>query len=642
MSTQPLANPHATGRHEHPANQVERTSSDRNPVAAAAIRGDQSAKSQFGIFLILLFAFVAGILMASNASGQAAFPYDSVEMPQALNDDAVVRRVEGIAKSFASTGKGDQAMVNGYFKVYIPAKMTAPDGVKEISTVAAEVSALLVRAQRSSNQQVAQQISLYLLQSMKGLAEGNYHPAARINAILLLTRLDRQPANPSTKTPPVPLQQTLPILLGLYQDNNNVDGVRAAALHGILRHVRLGFPQIDQATRATITQAMTSLLTSPAPAGRNAKAHAYLQRFAVDILDILREPADNSLGVQLVSISSDSTRPDLIALYSAARSGAYGPTMQGEVTEPRKVLNSWGRRVLNAFESEIQRYDQMEKVKPDTSQPVNPESFLETKKQESSRSRGTGGDMGMGMGGQMDDQAGMMDGMDGSGMGMGMGGDMDMDMDMGMGMGGYGSGTGPTVEANPQPAEVIATRKKLNYVLQQVQLGMTGYPVAGMPTKTPGGLLASVVPDQKLTVEEWVLTLEGVITVLNDRSLDDLEKFREGIEEQIVVLQDLVGAEISDPAANQVPDELTPVDPLAGATTPATNGNAASAPPVNNAGANPAVNAPGNAPGNAPANADANPPANNPVANGPGNNAGVNPAVNAGGGGVPAGSLGEN
>ena len=235
---------------------------------------DRAERSQLGVFMILVLSFVAGIFMASRASGQAAFPYDSVAMPEGLKDEAVVRRVEGIAKSFATTGNGDQAMVNGYFKVYVPAKMTAPDGIKDLTAVTQEAANLLVRAQRSNNQAVIQRITLLLLESMKGVAEGNYHPAARINAILLLSRLDRQPANPATKTPPLPLEQTLPILLSLYQDANNVDGVRAAALHGIHRHVRFGFPGIDAESRGTITQEMTSLLNAPAPAGRNAKAHA--------------------------------------------------------------------------------------------------------------------------------------------------------------------------------------------------------------------------------------------------------------------------------------------------------------------------------------------------------------------------------
>ncbi len=91
---------------------------------------------------------------------------------------------------------------------------------------------------------------------------------------------------------------------------------------------------------------MTSLLESPAPAGRPTDAHAYLQRYAVDILDVLRAKEDKSLGTKLISISTEPTNPDLIALYSASRLATMGPELQGQVQAPKKVLDSWSKRVL--------------------------------------------------------------------------------------------------------------------------------------------------------------------------------------------------------------------------------------------------------------------------------------------------------
>ena len=35
-------------------------------------------------------------------------------------------------------------------------------------------------------------------------------------------------------------------------------------------------------------------------------------------------------------------------------------------------------------------------------------------------------------------------------------------------------------QENPQPPEVIASRQQLNYVLQQIHLGVTGQPTAGL------------------------------------------------------------------------------------------------------------------------------------------------------------------
>ena len=88
-------------------------------------------------------------------------------------------------------------MVNGYFKVYVPAKMTAPDDIKDLTAVTQEAANLLVRAQRSNNQAVIQRITLLLLESMKGVAEGNYHPAASMRFCFLADWI----ANPQIRPP---------------------------------------------------------------------------------------------------------------------------------------------------------------------------------------------------------------------------------------------------------------------------------------------------------------------------------------------------------------------------------------------------------------------------------------------------------
>ena len=85
-----------------------------------------------------------------------------------------------------------------------------------------------------------------------------------------------------------------------------------------------------------------------------------------------------------------------------------------------------------------------------------------------------------------------------------------------------------------------------------------------------------------------------MVTVLNDKSLDDMDKFRTGIEEQIVVLRELVSEEIAALPEGELPDELTPVDPLAELAPVANpaNANPANANPAN---ANPAIANPANA-----------------------------------------------
>jgi hypothetical protein len=348
--------------------------------------------------------------------------------------------------------------------------------------------------------------------------------------------------------------QTFPILMKLYQDENNVDGVRAAALQGLHRHVVFG-SQIAANDRTTLQTAMTQLLESPPPAGRSPQAHAYLQRYAVDILEIFRPQQDASLGVKLISISTEPKNPDLIALYSAARLGAMGATLQGQVNAPETVIDSWSRRVLDAFETELARIQNLDRPKPDSSQPQKPERFLEKKTAEKPRDprgqMGPTGDMNdmemMDMGSMYDDMMMQTDEMS-----------MD-DMQMQMMMGG-GMGRMAAQQAKPQPPEVLAARRVLNTVLQQVHLGMTGAPVKGLPTK-PGGLLASAAADKKPLIEAWVTAMDPIITAINDPLLDDRKKFVEGLETQVAALREYIG--IEDEAVAEAADGLpAEVDPL--------------------------------------------------------------------------------
>ena len=183
--------------------------SSHQPTETQRARVRVAAKPNAGRQLLVALAFLAAGLLAifaTRASGQQAnFAYDSIPLHERLADEALVKRLQTEAKTFASTGKGQANLVNAYFGYYITAKMTAPDGVRHISELTDEMTTLLLRAQRSNRTQVWQQLSGFVFNAMKKVAEGNYHPAARINAALLLSRLDRQPANNQARTPPIPL-----------------------------------------------------------------------------------------------------------------------------------------------------------------------------------------------------------------------------------------------------------------------------------------------------------------------------------------------------------------------------------------------------------------------------------------------------
>lgn len=494
-------------------------------------------------------------------------PKNASELERAVSQLKTARDLSKISGSVPS-------MAKFYLEDYIPWKLTQKENLPEISKTIEDLLKDLDGAQRM-NSAGTRTLLAGTYVGMKKIAEGNYIPAARINAINALARLNSQPLDSVAQRPPVPLSYSYPILFKLYSDEQENDGVRAAALHGMHHYTQFAFPAMTADQKTALVDAMNKLLAAEPPPSRSPEAHAYLQRFAVDILNILRAPNDASLGTQLISISTSDKQPDLIALYSASKLGGIDAGLQGKVKDPAEVTKLWSLRAFNAIESELARFAAQTPPKPAIQQPPNPLTFLqksETAKEKEKKlraGRSSGGSSRMG--GSME---GMSDGMyssDPSGMGMMGGGEMMMEGgygDMGYGeMGMMGMGMGMTQVIPPQPPEVSLSRRKVSFVLQQLLRGATGSPKGKIDGK-PAGLMAAVDKPQQAAIEKWVATMQNVVTALNDESLSDLELWTEALEIQRPVLGALAGVEVKS-IVDLDEIEVRPMLPLPGMAPPA-------------------------------------------------------------------------
>ncbi len=584
---------------------ASRDGTTRVPAKAAE---RQSEKSRSRLVLALMVIAVMLCVYAVRVSGQdeagaANGGYETVPMNAAfLPDGKMEARVVAAAKSFCAGGNSDPRMVAAYFQRLVPAKMTGPDALKELTPLMKDVNVLLARSQRSKPF-LGKTVADLLLPPMKALATGNYNPTARINAALILGRMDSAPADAANRVPPRPYLAALPTLVDVYKNENNVDGLRVAALLGLQRQVGLGFNQIPAAGRDQLRSMMTDLLDSKTPANRTDKVHAYLQRYAVDILQQLGTNEDDGkqLGVKLIGISTAPENEELIALYSAAKIGSLGGSLKGQVDKPEDVLEGWARLAHDAFQSEVQRLNSLERTPPTSNQPVKPMDVLRPKVDKSKKSSGAGSG-GPDLGEDEDGGMGGLGGMEGMELGAGYDenpADGMEDDDMLGGMGGMFGGQ--TTEYKDQPAEVIGSRRYLNKVLQQLNLGATGSKTKGVP-KTGGGLMLSVDEAKADTVKDWIVKLDEVITAVNSEALDDREKFLEGLDEQIVVLAELANIQAGEKKAASPKgkdDSALEGDLLDGPQDPAAGNPAAPGNPAPAAPGNPAPAAPGNPePGN--------------------------------------------
>ncbi|EKK03373.1 hypothetical protein RBSH_01292 [Rhodopirellula baltica SH28] len=552
-----------------PLRHVTTTSSPSNstgPIAAAAhlnsahsvpdAKGQVFNHQRARRIWILCVVMVLCWLFSGIASGQK---YEVIDSPAAQLSPEQIAGYERATKTLSSTRKKEQLtddVLRGatiYVEHVVPYQIVRKENLNKMGPMLASLEKSLTNAQRINNPGKTELLKR-IYNGMNKVATGNYIPAARINAILVLGRLDSNPYDGATGRPPVPLAAGFaPLfntLVGLYENEEEVDGVRAAALQALHRTAMYGFTSLKDAPKAKLTQLMTDLLDAPAPEGRDPKAHAYLQRSAVDILHYIGTPDDTSLGKQLISISTDEEKPDLIALYSAAQLGDMTTQLKGQVADTDGVLKSWSRRAFDTVESELKRLQARDRNTTMTvKQPPNPETFLgvkEEKKKKKDKSRAGGSMMGGGMGMGMDMDMGMgMDSMmeGGMDMDMGMGSDMMMEGGMGMGMGMGMMGGMPA--AKPQPPEVSLSRRRITYVLQQIMQGAVGSPEAEIP-KNPRGLIAAASDEDKKVLTSWVDDIRPIAEAINDDQLDDKKKWLDSLEEQRVSLAKLAGVELTN------------------------------------------------------------------------------------------------
>ncbi|MEX0824908.1 MAG: hypothetical protein WD119_02015, partial [Pirellulaceae bacterium] len=341
----------------------------------------------------------------------------------------------------------------------------------------------------------------------------------------------------------------------LWLNEDNPDGVRAAALQGLRRWVAHGSRRLPADEKKKIQDSMFQLATAEPPAGRDPAAHGFMQRYAVDILYVLNdESSAQKLTDTLIALSSDPDTDPVIALYAAQKLAVIGKEIR-PITKPADVAKSWSSKAADIFGEQSVHLAAMERPKPVIDQPRLVDPDLQ-------RGRGTGvagmyggmyGGMEGGYGGEEGYGGGPGGGYEGGyGGGAMEGGEMGGYGDIYGPGGGYGMMSGGRA-ANPQPIEVIAARRKLNHALQSLNYGLTGS--ASMePAKKPAGVVQATAEADRAALQQLVDAIAAAVETVNDPQYDTREKFVEMVEKEAGALRKLSRRLGGDPAdADAVP-----------------------------------------------------------------------------------------
>jgi hypothetical protein len=331
---------------------------------------------------LLCFGFVLGGSSfaqepAAPANGDATAPpaaatkYQTIPVHPALaGNTAQARQVRNrVAAEVRGMLRGDlkldeeanKAKFDGWYVQYLFASMTQPENLATLD----------ITRQRFLRQDLGfareQTVHDYLvkdltLPQMTAIVRGNFHPAVRYNAMLIISNLNIVEVPTSgQRRPPIPLLDSLVVITEELQNDKQSDAVKLAAWVGLLRHVQLNRinqqipPNAVQIIRTTATKLLAK---KDPPAGRSLRGHVWMQRRAIEVLAAVETPgAPGDVISQIEAMAANDQAPLSLRL-TAARSLGNLPYGAGTKATPGGSATHLGALAAVICRTEMSRVEE--------------------------------------------------------------------------------------------------------------------------------------------------------------------------------------------------------------------------------------------------------------------------------------------
>ncbi len=220
--------------------------------------------------LSLSCALAVAMLLVALPATCSAQRYSKISPKMDLRASKKLKsKVSTAMRNNAAFGADGKESIDRYYKTYYFPMMTqtSPQDLTRLGKSRED----LIKQIRSTSVPAAQQhLTELTLKYMRGMSRGNFHPAVRYNAALLLGMLDQKYAvSGANPTPPVALSAGSNELLELLEKKEFKGvkvhpSVKVGALEGLERHVQFGLDakykdRVTQAALAVVAQKPTAL-----------------------------------------------------------------------------------------------------------------------------------------------------------------------------------------------------------------------------------------------------------------------------------------------------------------------------------------------------------------------------------------------
>ena len=347
---------------------------------------------------------------------------DAARAARKSNGEARTARNEARAATKNGIKSGNMAPVKDYFNGYIFPRMTQPEELESSGALRDSFFRTYMKSDLSEANR-KRVIADVIMPAMKAIAVGkDYSPAARLNAVAMIGRLDdsSMQRNGTRVTPPKPSTLAFGFLSGLLNDATVPAWLKAASVQSLIRHLSIDaavnrrFLNADQ--RNVLETFAINTLDDKAPGQDQWKPdlNYWLKRRAVQLLGAIGRPGQGGVVLErLIKAASDDQQTVWLQLdaVKSLRAIDYSGVDTALVSKVMLTVTEFLQRQLTAQASSIDKQLKELIYKNILYNDVDFEangSFYERNVAKS------------------------------SGMGMGMMGRSDMEMDM-MGMGGTGT-----------------------------------------------------------------------------------------------------------------------------------------------------------------------------------------------------------
>ncbi|MFW5692892.1 MAG: hypothetical protein ACOCWL_01620 [Thermoguttaceae bacterium] len=246
---------------------------------------------------------------------------------------------------------GEEDVFDAYYRRHFLPRWTQPSNLASLPLLRRELRNNLLSGKSGPPHS---RLNAIILDYMGKMASANVHPAARVNAMLMIGELNEvEPVRAGDA--PTPLRPALPVLLATLEDDEQIDPVKVAALVGIVRHAQFG--QLTPESTQAIQRAMVELAGSTGAPARSADGQAWMRAQAAKALGFLGTVGEDGVVPRLLlTLVADKQLDMLVRCHAAEALGRLDYSGSHGVNAAQAVA-ALGQLAAEAIRAETDAFD---------------------------------------------------------------------------------------------------------------------------------------------------------------------------------------------------------------------------------------------------------------------------------------------